>query len=80
MNAARDPIGEGIKNLSKAERVEFILRRLQELYPSPPIPLEHADPFSLLIAVLLSAQCTDARVNTVTPALFALADNPYDMA
>jgi len=68
------------KNLSKAARVELILQRLQELYPQPPIPLLHKDAYTLLIAVLLSAQCTDERVNTVTPALFALADNPYDMA
>lgn len=64
----------------KKERVEFVLQRLQELYPAPPIPLDHKDAFTLLIAVLLSAQCTDARVNTVTPALFALADNPFAMA
>ena len=68
------------KNLSKAERVEFILHQLQNLYPNPPIPLHHKDAYTLLIAVLLSAQCTDERVNTVTPALFALADNPFDMA
>ncbi len=68
------------KNLTKAKRVEFILQRLQTLYPNPPIPLQHKDAFTLLIAVLLSAQCTDERVNTVTPALFALADNPQDMA
>jgi endonuclease III len=66
--------------LKKAERVAFILQRLQELYPEPPIPLDHSDPFTLLVAVLLSAQCTDERVNQVTPALFALADNPADMA
>jgi endonuclease-3 len=64
----------------KADRVNYILHRLQELYPETPAPLDHVDPFTLLVAVLLSAQCTDARVNTVTPALFALADNPYDMA
>jgi endonuclease-3 len=68
------------KSLSKTARVEFILHKLQSLYPNPPIPLQHKDPFTLLIAVLLSAQCTDERVNTVTPALFALADNPFDMA
>ena len=66
--------------LNKAERVAFILQRLQSLYPNPPIPLDHTDAYTLLIAVLLSAQCTDERVNTVTPALFALADNPADMA
>lgn len=64
----------------KAERAQYVLQRLQALYPETPIPLEHRDPFTLLIAVLLSAQCTDERVNKVTPALFALADNPSDMA
>ena len=64
----------------KAERVKYILQRLQELYPETPVPLDHSDPFTLLIAVLLSAQCTDKRVNTITPALFKLADNPGDMA
>lgn len=64
----------------KAERVEFILSKLQSLYPKPPIPLDHKDSYTLLVAVLLSAQCTDKRVNTVTPALFKLADNPFDMA
>lgn len=63
----------------KAERVEFILRRLQELYPETPVPLDHTDTYTLLLAVLLSAQCTDERVNQVTPALFARADNPLDM-
>ena len=63
-----------------SERVDLIDRKLNELYPSPPIPLEHKDPFTLLVAVLLSAQCTDARVNKVTPALFSLADNPFDMS
>ncbi|TXS92099.1 endonuclease III [Parahaliea maris] len=66
--------------LKKAERVAYILERLQELYPETPVPLDHTDPFTLLVAVLLSAQCTDERVNQVTPALFALADNPADMA
>ena len=64
----------------KAQRVDFILRRLQELYPETPVPLDHKDPYTLLVAVLLSAQCTDERVNQVTPALFRLADNPRDMA
>ena len=64
----------------KAERASFVLQRLQDLYPETPVPLDHQDPFTLLIAVLLSAQCTDERVNQVTPALFALADNPLDMA
>ena len=64
----------------KAARVDYILRRLQELYPETPVPLDHTDPFTLLVAVLLSAQCTDERVNQVTPQLFDLADNPADMA
>ncbi|WP_206019722.1 endonuclease III [Pseudomaricurvus alkylphenolicus] len=64
----------------KAERVEYVHRRLQQLYPEPPIPLDHKDPYTLLVAVLLSAQCTDERVNQVTPSLWQLADNPFDMA
>ena len=64
----------------KKDRAAFIQRRLNELYPTQPIPLDHKDPYTLLVAVLLSAQCTDERVNQVTPALFALADNPADMA
>ena len=65
---------------TKQERADFVVKKLQSLYPQPPIPLQHRDPYTLLIAVLLSAQCTDERVNQVTPALFALADNPFDMA
>jgi len=65
--------------MTKKERAAYLLDRLEQLYPETPIPLDHKDPFTLLIAVLLSAQCTDARVNTVTPALFALADNPHEM-
>lgn len=68
------------KALSKAERIAFIDKKLQALYPNPPVPLDHTDPFTLLIAVLLSAQCTDERVNQVTPALFKLADNPLAMS
>ena len=64
----------------KSERAAFILEKLNQLYPETPIPLDHKDPYTLLVAVLLSAQCTDERVNLVTPALFALADNPFDMA
>jgi endonuclease-3 len=64
----------------KAQRAQYILQTLQRLYPETPIPLLHRDPYTLLVAVLLSAQCTDERVNSVTPALFALADNPADMA
>lgn len=67
-------------NMLKEERIAFIDRRLQELYPDPPVPLDHRNSYTLLIAVLLSAQCTDERVNQVTPALFQLADNPFDMA
>jgi endonuclease-3 len=63
----------------KPQRADHLQRRLAELYPDPPIPLEHKNPYTLLVAVLLSAQCTDVRVNQVTPALFALADNPRDM-
>ncbi|MEM1322061.1 MAG: endonuclease III [Bacteroidota bacterium] len=66
--------------MTKKEKVSAIIDILEELYPTTPIPLDHQDPYTLLIAVLLSAQCTDERVNKVTPALFQLADNPYDMA
>jgi endonuclease-3 len=68
------------RNLMKEERVAFIDKRLAQLYPKPPVPLDHQDPFTLLIAVLLSAQCTDERVNQVTPSLFAAADTPETMA
>lgn len=64
----------------KQQRVQFIDQRLNELYPNPPIPLDHSDAYTLLIAVLLSAQCTDERVNRITPNLFKLANNPADMA
>ncbi len=66
--------------VTKKERATFIVNTLETLYPNPPIPLDHKDAYTLLIAVLLSAQCTDVRVNQVTPALFQLADNPYKMA
>jgi endonuclease-3 len=66
--------------MTKAERAAFVDRRLAELYPKTPVPLAHRDAFTLLVAVLLSAQCTDKRVNEVTPALFALADTPERMA
>ena len=65
--------------MNKKERVHYIAEKLEELYPQVPIPLDHKDPYTLLIAVLLSAQCTDARVNTITPLLFERADNPTDM-
>ena len=63
----------------KKERAAHLLKRLEELYPETPIPLDHRDPYTLLVAVLLSAQCTDVRVNLVTPALFAMADTPEKM-
>lgn len=66
--------------MTKKERAEHIRNRLGELYPNPPIPLDHKDPFTLLIAVLLSAQCTDKRVNLITPELFARADSAEAMA
>ncbi|MFT5465347.1 MAG: endonuclease-3 [Verrucomicrobiales bacterium] len=66
--------------VTKQERADFVLTRLEELYPKTPIPLDHRDPYTLLVAVLLSAQCTDERVNKVTPSLWDLADNPADMA
>ena len=65
--------------MNKAEKVQFVIDTLEALYPEIPAPLDHKDPYTLLIAVLLSAQCTDVRVNLTTPYLFAKADNPYDM-
>ncbi|PCJ81522.1 MAG: endonuclease III [Bacteroidetes bacterium] len=65
--------------MTKSEKVKFIMSELERLYPTTPIPLDHTDSYSLLIAVLLSAQCTDKRVNTVTPALFELASEPREM-
>src|SRR6476660_4011236 len=65
--------------MTQQERASFVLKRLTDLYPEVPIPLDHTDAYTLLIAVLLSAQCTDIRVNQITPLLFAKADNPYDM-
>lgn len=65
--------------MTKQEKVEFVIKTLDELYPTIPIPLDHKDPYTLLIAVLLSAQSTDVRVNQITPLLFEKADNPYDM-
>jgi len=67
-------------SLNKAARAAFVDKRLEELYPETPIPLVHRDVYTLLVAVVLSAQCTDKRVNEVTPALFALASGPEDMA
>ena len=65
--------------MTKKEKVSFVIETLNKIYPQVPIPLEHKDPYTLLIAVLLSAQCTDVRVNQITPILFEIADNPYDM-
>tara|TARA_B100001059_G_C17671899_1_gene494976 strand:+ start:119 stop:775 length:657 start_codon:yes stop_codon:yes gene_type:complete len=65
--------------MTKAEKVQFVIDQLEKLYPEIPVPLDHKDPYTLLIAVLLSAQCTDVRVNQITPLLFAKADNPFDM-
>ncbi|MBL6877535.1 endonuclease III [Flavobacteriaceae bacterium] len=65
--------------MNKKERIKFIIEELEKKYPKVPIPLDHKDPYTLLIAVLLSAQCTDVRVNKITPILFEKADNPYDM-
>ena len=66
--------------MNKEERFIYVSKELQKLYPKTPIPLDHDSIYTLLIAVLLSAQCTDIRVNQVTPTLFSLADNPFDMA
>ena len=66
--------------MTKQERADYVLGRLRTLYPDPPIPLDHADAFTLLVAVLLSAQCTDVRVNQVTPALFRLGRTPQELA
>lgn len=65
--------------MTKQEKVNFVIHTLNQLYPEIPIPLDHKDPFTLLIAVLMSAQSTDVRVNKITPLLFEKADNPYDM-
>lgn len=65
--------------MKKSDKVAFVIQTLEELYPEIPVPLDHKDPYTLLIAVLLSAQSTDVRVNQITPKLFAVADNPYDM-
>ena len=65
--------------MTKQEKVDFVINTLKGLYPEIPIPLDHKDPYTLLIAVLMSAQSTDVRVNQITPLLFERADNPYDM-
>ena len=73
-------MGTGRKSLKRADKAERILRILDDLYPEPPIPLDHEDPFTLLVAVVLSAQTTDERVNLVSPGLFAMARTPAKMA
>jgi endonuclease-3 len=65
--------------MTKKERADYVLAELEKLYPTVDVPLDHKDAYTLLIAVLLSAQCTDVRVNKITPLLFKIADNPYDM-
>ncbi len=65
--------------MTKKEKAQYIIDELERIYPTTPIPLDHKDPYTLLIAVLLSAQCTDVRVNQITPLLFKRADNPFDM-
>jgi endonuclease III len=65
--------------MTKQEKVEFVIETLKKIYPQIPVPLEHKDPYTLLIAVLLSAQSTDVLVNRITPVLFNIADNPFDM-
>jgi endonuclease-3 len=65
--------------MTKKEKAKYIIEELENLYPETPVPLDHTDAYTLLIAVLLSAQCTDVRVNLITPALFAKANNPFDM-
>ena len=65
--------------MTKVERASIVMKILGKHYPKTPVPLDHKDNFTLLVAVLLSAQCTDVRVNKITPLLFAKADNPFDM-
>ena len=75
----RHPTCVSVQIMTKKERAAYVLKRLDELYPNPPIPLDHKDAYTLLIAVLLSAQCTDVRVNQITPILFERADTPEAM-
>ena len=65
--------------MNKKNKVKYLIKELDNLFPEVPVPLDHKDPYTLLIAVLLSAQCTDERVNQITPKLFKRADNPFDM-
>lgn len=75
-----EPVAQPASDEALAQKCKRIQQILDDLYPAPPVPLDHSDAFTLLIAVLLSAQCTDVRVNTVTPALFELARTPQQMA
>ena len=68
-----------MKKMTKKEKVDFVIKTLRKLYPTIPTPLDHSDPYTLLIAVLMSAQSTDVRVNQITPKLFARAKTPYEM-
>jgi endonuclease-3 len=72
-------LSKNTEKMNKNEKVQFVIDTLEKLYPETPIPLDHKDPYTLLIAVLMSAQSTDERVNQITPLLFKVADNPYDM-
>ena len=72
-------IKKAVQMTNKKNKVEYLIKELDNLFPEVPVPLDHKDPYTLLIAVLLSAQCTDERVNQITPKLFKRADNPYDM-
>ena len=65
--------------MTKKQKAIYVMEELEKLYPETPIPLDHSDPYTLTIAVLLSAQCTDERVNKITPILFKRANNPFDM-
>lgn len=65
--------------MTKKEKANYIIEKLEKLYPETPVPLDHTDAYTLLVSVLLSAQCTDVRVNQITPTLFARANNPFDM-
>ena len=76
----KSPEHQRVQEVRKQERADLVLARLSELYPDPPIPLDHHDEFTLLVAVLLSAQCTDKKVNEVTPALFRVAGDPSAMS
>lgn len=77
---SQPPAKDALPNPTKLQRAALVMKKLQQLYPGPLIPLDHKDPYTLLVSVLLSAQCTDKRVNQVTPKLWQLADNCFDMA